>query len=320
VKMMATAMKMMLGLAVLAQADPTDKARDKPNVLFVLFDDWGFGDVNVNDAADGLPTQVQTPNLARLARFGKFFSDFHTASPVCSPSRAGAMTARYPARYAIFTALNGNPDANHEIGQADFLPLTAPFVPKIFQQNGYMTAHYGKWHLGATPDAPVPNDYGFNDSQTFNSRGAQLPPLNVLSKGMWSSQIVNKTLEFITNATKADKLFYINLWTHVSHNKLDPTEEQKAVFPTAQFCANAATNQTTCPTQVFRSAQKDTDVQIGRLMDGIEDMGLTQKTLIILVAGDNGPEDPNVYINAVGTSGPFRGQKRSLYEGGQKFL
>eukprot|EP00040_Diaphanoeca_grandis_P031071 m.185107 g.185107 ORF g.185107 m.185107 type:complete len:532 (+) comp32220_c0_seq1:110-1705(+) len=295
---------------------------NKPNVIFILFDDWGFGDVNINDQNSTLPHRVQTPTLARLARFGKFFTDFHTASPVCSPSRAGLMTARYPARYSIFTALNGNPASNKGIAQANFLPVMAPFVPRIFQQNGYMTAHFGKWHLGATSDAPVPNEYGFNVSETFNSNGpggaAQLPPQSELAEGLWSSHIVNKSIEFMVNATRIGDPFYINLWTHVSHNKLNPTEEQKALFPAATYCSSAADNQTTCPDQIFRAAQSDTDTQIGRLVDAVEDMNLTSHTLFIVVAGDNGPEDPNVYINAVGTTGPFRGQKRSLYEGGHR--
>ena len=132
--MASSALLLTLALLMLALGGGAAAAAGPPpNFVFVLADDWGWGDVGFNGLRRGSgfdPTSFaapsHTPSLDRLATRGVILTDFHTASPVCSPSRAGFMTGRDPARFSIHTALNHNWAANQREGQADFLPPTTP--------------------------------------------------------------------------------------------------------------------------------------------------------------------------------------------------
>ena len=114
--------------------------------------------------------------------------------------------------------------------------------------------------------------------------------------------------------------FYVNIWLHVSHDRLDPTQAQKAAeVSSGRTCAakGLATNQSTCAQAVFVAAQRDADAQVGRLDKLLGELDLHENTLL-LFSTDNGPEEQQVYSNARGSTGPFRGRKRSLYEGGTR--
>ena len=166
--LVATTLPAALPAALPAQTTTTTK----PNFIFLLADDWGWGDSTFNVGHDPISPK-HTPNLDRLAARGVIFSDFHTASPVCSPSRAGFMTGRDPSRFRIHTALNKDWATNAKQDQADFLDPKAVTVTSLLQGAGWRTGHFGKWHLGssgnATKSAPVPTDYGIDESCTFNS-------------------------------------------------------------------------------------------------------------------------------------------------------
>ena len=112
--------------------------------------------------------------------------------------------------------------------------------------------------------------------------------------------------------------FYVNVWLHVSHDLLNPSAAQKAACVASSprcACRSLSDNQTTCANEIFWSAQQDADAQIGRLLDTLQDLNLKESTLVAF-STDNGPEERMVYTSAVGSAGPFRGRKRSLYEGG----
>ena len=131
-----------------------------PNIVFVLADDLGWGDLGCY----GHP-HIKTPNLDRLARQGALFTQFYVSAPVCSPSRAGFLTGQCPSRHQIYTAI-GSPAK-----QASFLDPKAPALPRMLKQAGYATAHFGKWHLGASDGAPEPGAYGFDAWRTYNGPG-----------------------------------------------------------------------------------------------------------------------------------------------------
>lgn len=205
-----------------------------------------------------------------------------------------------------------------------------------------------------TPVAsPVPADYGFDHSATFNSNAEWLdpgaPPLdptcpsprmppatpsgnttsspfcnNPYWAGDSSTWTVNHSLGFIANATTTKTPFYLNAWFHVSHAALVPRPEQLAVYPeaaTCRLCAGpqcipgAAPMQKSCPSQIFMASQTDADTQIGRLIAALEQHHVSESTIVAL-STDNGPEERAIFTNGAGNTGPFRGQKRSLYEGG----
>ena len=279
----------------------------------------GWGDVGFNDQQI-----AHTPNLDRLANTGVIFTDFHTASPVCSPSRVGFLTGRDPARLRIHTALNVNWTANAAEGQANYLDPKVPTITSLLQDAGWSVGHFGKWHLGsgASPTnksvmAPLPTAYGIDASCTFNSNDACQADG---SSGNTSVDILDRGMNFIRAAAQAGVPFYINIWLHVSHNKLDPTAAQKAAVRPGHGACKArslATNQTVCAQEIFVAAQQDADAQIGRLVTLLGELNLHESTMV-LFSTDNGPEEQAVYSNAQGSAGPFRGRKRSLYEGGTR--
>jgi len=257
---------------------------------------------------------THTPYLNKIAKSGTLFMDFHVANPVCSPSRAGIMTGRDPARFRIHTAINVNPAANAKEGQANFLAPNVTTITQVMKDNGYATGHFGKWHLGAAKGiAPPPSAYGIDESCTFNSVDTCLADGKTSNT---SVNIVDSAIDFITR--KAGAPFYVNVWLHVSHNLLNPSAEQKAACVAnsqACACAGLSDNQTTCAHQIFWAAQQDADAQIGRIWETLKEQNLHESTVVAFTT-DNGPEDETVYISAVGSAGPFRGRKRSLYEGG----
>src|SRR5512135_1570094 len=114
----------------------------RPNIIFVLTDDFGYGDLASYGGAF-----VPTPNLDRMAREGIRFTQFYVASPICSPSRTGCTTGMFPARWKITSFLQTR-KGNAACDQADFLDPQAPSVARVLKSAGYATAHFGKWHMG----------------------------------------------------------------------------------------------------------------------------------------------------------------------------
>jgi N-acetylgalactosamine-6-sulfatase len=315
-----SAQLLLSAVAAAAAAPP-----QKPNFIFLLADDWGWGDNAFNTGQNKDPwAPSHTPHLEALAASGVVFSDFHTASPVCSPSRAGFMTGRDPSRFRIHTALNHNWATNAAQDQADFLDPATPTVTSLLQGAGWRTGHFGKWHLGSganvtgdNASAPVPTAYGIDESCTFNSNDACAADAHSSNT---SVDIVDRAMAFISDAAAAAEPFYVNIWLHVSHERLDPTAAQKAAaLPRAcpKYKTELATNQTMCAQAVFVAAQADADAQVGRLVALLGRLNLHESTLL-LFSTDNGPEEQQVYANAQGSTGPFRGRKRSLYEGGTR--
>lgn len=151
-----------LVLAPLASLPAADTS--KPNVVFIFADDLGWGDISCH----GAETWLKTPNIDRLAGEGLDFSQFNVLSPVCSSSRAAAMTGRYSSRYSIHTALNSDAAQNQKNNQADWLDPRAPMLPRILKSAGYHTTHFGKWHLGEgaphMPGGPTMAGSGLDES------------------------------------------------------------------------------------------------------------------------------------------------------------
>lgn len=319
-----------------AQTERKPPAR-RPNFIFILTDDQGWGDARFQ----GHP-YVKTPALDRLAREGLFIKQFYVCSGVCSPSRCAFMTSHFPARHHIHGHF-ASPEQNKQRHMPNFLDPKTPTVTSILKQAGYATGHFGKWHLGGGAGSPTPTAYGIDDERTAVSSGQQLREdaprlMQEAPKGqphfmaVATTLMVNETIRFI-KANK-DKPFYVNLWTLLPHAPLRPTPEQLAVYDgleakadhdawkpwTSKYMANAKN----LPQQmkVFLAALTDLDTQIARLLDTLDELGLAENTVIVF-SSDNGPEDYHIgnAANAgVGSPGPLRGRKRSLYEGGVRTL
>ncbi len=222
------------------------------------------------------------------------------------------MTSRFPARLSIHGHFATH-EQNKSRGMPNWLDPQVPTVTRLLKNAGYATGHFGKWHLGSGPGAPSPDEYGIDESCTVNSAGSQLtggddPYFRAKSTG----QIVDHALAFIEK--HRNEPFYVNVWTLVPHATLHPTPEQ--MEPYKRFAPAGVPYEGV--KQIYYASVSDLDSQIGRLVRKIDELGLGENTFIVF-SSDNGPEDldiRNAVHSGIGSTGPFRGRKRSLYEGG----
>jgi arylsulfatase A-like enzyme len=283
-------------------------AERRPNFIFILADDLGWGDLGCY----GHP-HIKSPNLDRLAKEGTLFTQFYVNASVCSPSRCAFFTGQYPSRHKIHGHY-ATPEQNTARGMSQFLDPKVPNAAALLKSAGYATAHIGKWHLGSNSGGPDPGAYGFDFVGSTEKGGANGPEDNQFYRAKSTELFVNEALKFIE--TNKDKPFYLQLWTLVPHATLNPTPEQ--MQPYARFRAGGANFPHASAAQIFYASVTDLDTHVGRLLDGLEKFGLAKDTLI-LFSSDNGPEDihiGNAGHSGIGSAGPFRGRKRSLYEGG----
>ena len=296
-------------------------AAERPNIVFVFIDDMGYGDLSCYGNKD-----IQTVNIDRLAAEGIRFEQFYVASPICSPSRVGITTGQYPARHLIHSYLNSR-KRNRDRGMRDFLDPKAPAVARVFQDAGYATAHFGKWHMGGgrdVNDAPLPQAYGFDESLvSFEGLGDRiLPPggLSEQSRALGRGTIrdvakhemteiyVNRAIDFIER--NRGKSFYMHVWLNDVHDRFFPKPELLAKFE--RFAANPYR-------QKYFAVIDEMDRQLGRLFRKVDELGLGEKTVLVL-ASDNGPTAWKRYydegFDPPGKTNGLRGRKWSLYEGG----
>jgi arylsulfatase A-like enzyme len=295
---------------------------DQPNIIFIVTDDQGWEDLGCfgSSACFGR-FPVKTPVLDKLASEGVRLTSFYAASPVCSPSRVGFMTGQYPARNGIDYALHGHKAGDDALNQAHFLDPKAPTITRALKNAGYTTAHFGKWHMGGQHDqqemAGLPHiiDFGVEHSATGNDIFA---PGEVAERHNSSTAIVNRSIEFLEGRDPS-KPFYMNVWFNDPHGILDPTPEQMEEFDyLATHPNDPDPARDPGALQVYYSVIADIDRQVGRLLDKLDELGLADNTLVIFTS-DNGPApvwDPGTANSGAGRTGPFRGVKASLYEGG----
>ena len=293
---------------------------ERPNIIFIFADDLGYGDLSCYGS------EIATPNLDRLAAEGVRFTQAYVASPICSPSRVGVTTGQFPARHLIFSYLNTRA-SQRKLGMRDFLDPKAPTVARAFQQAGYATAHFGKWHMGGgrdVDDAPHPQAYGFDESLvSFEGLGDRiLPPgkLSDMSERLGQGKItrvqrheqseiyVNRAIDFVRRNAK--RPFYLHVCPNDVHDPFAPKPELLKKYE--RFSANKYLQQ-------FAATLDEMDRQIGRLIDAVDAAGVGGKTMVVFM-GDNGPTAwPYYYKEGVeppGSTAGLRGRKWSLYEGG----
>lgn len=281
------------------------KAAEKPHVIVILTDDMGIGDLGCYGGRF-----APTPNIDKLAEEGTLYSQYYSASPISSPSRVGLFTGMEPARWNITSFLQTRA-GNRKCEQYDFLNPEAPTMAKVFKENGYATGHFGKWHMGGGRDvhnAPSIHSYGFDEYiSTYESPD---PDPDITSTDwIWAGSdkvkrhertayFVDKTLEFLSRNKETP--CFINLWPDDVHTPWVPSDERLRDYPA-----------TPEERSKFKAVLDDYDRQIGRLLQGLKDLGIDDNTLIIFTS-DNGP-DP---LQQDDRSGRYRGIKMSLHEGG----
>jgi len=310
--------------AALGAVNPVDK---KPNVIYILTDDLGYGDLSCYGQK-----KFQTPNIDRLASEGMKFTDHYSGSTVCSPSRACLMTGQHPGRVHC----RGNGDEN---SYAKLDPGMTT-LPRLFKNAGYATGAFGKWGLGDTTAAGAPNPltHGFDTfsgwknqtiahtcyPQSIVRNGKEVP----LEPGTYiHSLIMHDAFSFIEKNAESGTPFFCYIPTAIPHAAMhapaDLHEKWRKVFP--QFDKKigkykAGPDESCPPVQnpvaAFAAMMEMLDGDVGRLLALLKKLGIDDNTLI-LFASDNGSHnegghDPEFWDS----NGPFRGHKRDLYEGG----
>ena len=277
-----------------------------PNVVILLADDLGYGDIGAYGG------KAQTPTLDKLATEGVLFSQFYSAAPLCSPSRAGLLTSRWPVRADVHSYIRAE-RAGRDLPQEDtFLDTGQYTLAEYFAERGYATAHFGKWHLGAYPPSeshphPSPHDHGFQ--YTFGTENNAIPshqnPENFFRNGKtvgrlngFSSQlVVDEAITQLPSNGEAKVPFFHYIAFHEPHSPIASPPEIKQKYsaygePHDEYLANV----------------ENLDIAIGRYLAALDGRGLADNTIIIFFS-DNGPIFP-------GNAGNLRGEKSAVYEGG----
>ena len=277
-------------------------ANDRPNILVLLLDDAGWTDVGC------FGSQIETPNIDRLADQGMRFTDCHSAAPNCSPSRAGLLTGRTPSRVGIYSYL---PPQHVMHLRSEEITLA-----ELLKDAGYRTGHFGKWHLSRLEsDQPSPADQGFEYSlgTDNNASPSHLNPNNFVRNGKavgemkgYSCQIVaEESLAWIRRIRMdtSDDPFFACVWFHEPHTPIaSPPElikKYQSRFP------NLSEKEAT-----YHANVENADAAIGKVLAGLQELGIDDDTLIFFTS-DNGP------LNRFSRVG-LRGQKSHVWEGGHR--
>lgn len=292
---------------------------DRPNLIVVLCDDLGYGDLGIHGHPD-----IRTPNLDALANSGIRFTGFYSAAPVCSPSRVGLLTGRSPNRAGVYDWIPAagppKPDAREQV----HLRREELTLPQVLKSAGYATCMAGKWHCNSDFNSsrqPQPDDAGFDHwlATQNNAAPRHRDPANYVRNGEpvgridgFSCQIaateVITWLDDHTNRNQ-DQPFFVYLAFHEPHEPVESPPELVDLYRPVSQSEDQA--------QYFANVH-NVDLAVGRLIDALEKRHLRKNTLIVFTA-DNGPETLNRYRTANrswGSTGPLRGMKLHTHDGG----
>lgn len=319
----------------------------RPNIIFILADDLGYGDVQISKQVNGSSFRIPTPNIDRLAQNGMKFSRGYSGQ-VCAPSRCMLMTGRHLGHCTI----RGNDGSYSPLLPSD------ETVAATLRKAGYRTGLVGKWGLGDYNTSGYPLDQGFDfyigqDSQVgchdwypiaINNQSEQNFPLNDKSalnykqclgsdsKCKWANNVdKDVAVDFIRSSAQPSqgsdeseaerKPFFLYLSTTTPHTGSLGGSGERPDFFSAEYPVPYPYNQKFLDqTGEWNNADKQfaaavwaQDVIVGAVLDEIESLGIEKET-VVFFSGDNGPDGPNLAL--FDDPGPFRGKKRSLHEGG----
>ena len=294
-----------LGLAGFGDA----VAADKPNIVFVLFDDMGWGQPQSYNPQSAL----RTPNLDKLASQGMRFTDAHSASAVCTPTRYGVLTGRYPSRIGQFGVLT--------TFSKPIIPTNRLTVASLLKQSGYSTACIGKWHLGmdwvdgkpgSEKEVPIgakmtggPNAigfdyfYGFTHARNIGTIIEQDQAVAHVKAIENQPLMISKAVEWI-GQQKQDEPFFLYFPMCPPHEPLVPSPE----YVGKSGAEDVVKNNPEYGDWVYQG-----DAMLGQIVEALEHNKLADNTLIVATS-DNGAEGRPYK--------PLRDSKRSIYEGGHR--
>ncbi|WP_372801442.1 sulfatase-like hydrolase/transferase [Lutibacter sp.] len=298
---------LILGIVLVYNLNLNAQSKTKPNVIIIYTDDQGAVDLGSYGAKD-----IYSPNIDQLAKEGTRFTQGYVAAPVCAPSRAAMLTGKYPQNAGVSGNTSATPNSKG-------LPAEQYTMAELFKDNGYATGHIGKWHLGMD-EASSPNKQGFdysfghlrgcidNYSHYFYWEGPNVHDLyengkEVFYDGTYFPDLASeKAINFVEN--QKDQPFFLYYAINMPHYPYQPTEKWR------EFYKN-----TPKPRGDYAAFISTIDERIGFLVDKLETLNLLENTIIIYQS-DNGYSTEVRAFNGGGNSGPYRGAKSSLFEGG----
>ncbi len=290
------------------------KSSKPPNLIFILADDLGIGDLECFGGR-----RIETPNLNKMADEGMRFTHFYSAAAVCSPTRVSCLTGRYPLRFNI---------TRHFNDREMHLPANVSTLPKLLKESDYVSMHIGKWHLGGLNvkhcenrecSIPGPLQHGFDhylcmyedpqirakliQERRLYREGANYlvrndEPVEEVNKH-WTDYKIEQALKFIEQKNQTDQPFFLNLWFDVPHTPYEPAPK-----PHISPYQNRAHGDDL----LYRSMVDHLDYGVGEVLDKLKELDIQNNTLVIFTS-DNGPSHQ-------GSPGPLKGRKCDLHEGG----
>ena len=277
-----------------------------PNILFVIVDDMGYGDLSCYGSK-----QIKTPHIDALAASGIRFTQAYVTSTVCAPSRAGLLTGRYQNRFGFEHNLIGKSD--HITPDALGIPREEELISNYLKDEDYQTACIGKWHLGKSTDWQLPNERGFdyffgmlNGNHNYfptpekNHLWRNKAPIEEIEVPYLTDWFTKEAIQFISQSEK-DQPWFLYLSYNTPHTPLQAKEEDLARF---QHIADEKR-------RTYAAMQYCLDENIGKLLQFLEEEKMRDNTLILFISDNGGPTSSNASINA-----PLRGQKSTVLEGG----
>lgn len=286
-------------ILLLAILSLSASAANKPNVVIILTDDQGWGDLSVHGN-----TNLDTPNIDRLAEEGLEFSNFYVC-PICSPTRAEFLTGRYNPRTGVISASVGE----------ERLDLDETTIAEIFQENGYKTAAFGKWHNGMQPPYH-PNARGFEEYYGFCSGhwGDYYSPMLehngqiVKGDGFLVDDLTNRAMAYIEE--NKDDPFFVYLPLNTPHSPMQVPERWWKKFKDKDLglLARGEDKELLQHTRAALAMCENIDWNVGRMTDKLEKLGLAENTIVIYFS-DNGP-------NGFRWNADMKGKKGAVDEGG----
>jgi arylsulfatase A len=282
-------------------------AERNPNVVLIYVDDLGYGDLGCYGS-----TTNDTPHIDRLAKEGMRFTDYYSASPVCTPSRAALLTGCYPGRVG-FDVFGKKKEAWVLFpGYAEGLHPDERLLPELLKEKGYATCHVGKWHLGDQPEH-LPTRHGFDsyygipysNDMCITTKRKNYPPLPLLrnetviqqqpTQAALIERYTEEAVSFIrTNRDRPFFLYFAHLHVHVPHYVMEP------------FVSKSRNGR-------YGAAVAAVDWSTGVVMAELKRLGLAENTIVIFTS-DNGSRARG----EGGSNAPLRGYKGQTWEGGMR--
>jgi arylsulfatase A-like enzyme len=280
-----------------------------PNVVLIITDDVGYGDLGSYGAPD-----IKTPNIDRLALQGVRFTDFYSNGAVCTPTRTALISGRYQQRFGLEQALAGSPE-DRQRG----LPVTGHSLPQLLKNHGYETALIGKWHLGFLPEFG-PNAHGFDTFFGFLGGAIDYfrhggPKGNTTlyenktrtdEKGYLTDIITRRSVDFINRSAK--RPFFLEVAYNAAHWPFQSPHHKPDAFANGRPIVQFAGDELNPTRKDYAEMLERADEGVGQILAALDKQGVARNTLVIFT-NDNGGE-------WLSRNAPLFHRKGTLWEGG----